>query len=351
MNILLQSLMDQVRSAHDANIPLTIQGGGSKGFWVKAEAPQTLNIKPYAGVVDYEPTELVITVRAGTPLSEVENLLAANNQMLGFEPPHYAPTATLGGAVASGLSGPRRANAGSVRDFVLGARIMDGQGRDLSFGGRVIKNVAGFDVSRLMAGALGTLGVLTEVSLKVIPRPQFETTLEWALPEAAAIIRMNEWGGQPLPVSATSFYNGQLRVRLSGAEVSVRSAMRQLGGEVVNEADAWWLSVREQSAPCFTSARPLWRLSVRSTATPLGLSGASLIEWGGALRWIASDHAPAQMQKAAQDMGGHALQFRNGHPARPHFAPLNPVLAQLNQRLKQSFDPKGILNPGLMAGF
>jgi len=198
---------------------------------------------------------------------------------------------------------------------------------------------------------LGTLGVLTEVSLKVIPRPQFEATLEWALPEATAIIRMNEWGGQPLPVSATSFYNGQLRVRLSGAEVSVRSAMRQLGGEVVNEAEAWWLSVREQSTPCFTSARPLWRLSVRSTATPLGLSGASLIEWGGALRWIASDHAPAQMQKAAHDMGGHALQFRNGHPARPQFAPLNPVLAQLNQRLKQSFDPKGILNPGLLAGF
>jgi len=347
----LQFLMDQVRDAHATATPLRICGGNSKSFWVAAQAPQELDLRPYAGVVDYEPSELVITVRAGTPLAEVESLLLQQGQMLAFEPPHHSPTATLGGAIASGLSGPRRASVGSARDFVLGVRMIDGLGRDLSFGGRVIKNVAGFDVSRLMVGALGSLGVITEVSLKVLPIPAFETTLEWTLQEAAALIRVNEWGSLPLPISATSLHNSRLRVRLSGAEVAVRAAMRQMGGDVVAEGTAWWQSLREQSAPCFETERPLWRLAVKSTAAPLGLSGAILTEWGGALRWIASDHAPAQMHKAAQDAGGHALLFRGGHPAHPQLGPLEPVLAQIHRRLKHAFDPKGIFNPGLPGNF
>ncbi|MHB8353623.1 MAG: glycolate oxidase subunit GlcE [Burkholderiales bacterium] len=347
----LQSLMDQVRNAHASAIPLRIRGGHSKSFWVAAQAPQELDLRPYSGVVDYEPSELVITVRAGTSLAEVESLLLQQGQMLAFEPPHYGPTATLGGAIASGLSGPRRANVGSARDFVLGVRMIDGLGRDLSFGGRVIKNVAGFDVSRLMVGALGSLGVITEVSLKVVPIPAFETTLEWNLQEAAALIRVNEWGSLPLPISATSLYNGRLRVRLSGAEVAVRAAMRQMGGDVVAEGGAWWQSLREQSAPCFETERPLWRLAVKSTSAPLGLSGAILTEWGGALRWIASDHAPAQMHKAARDAGGHALLFRGGNPVCPQLGSLDPVLVQIHRRLKHAFDPKGILNPGLPGNF
>ncbi len=351
MHNTLQSLMGQVREAHAMAMPLRIRGGNSKSFWVYAQASQELDMRPYSGIVDYEPSELVITARAGTPLAEVEALLHQQGQMLAFEPPHYGPTATLGGAIATGLSGPRRASVGSARDFVLGVRMIDGLGRDLSFGGRVIKNVAGFDVSRLMVGALGSLGVITEVSLKVLPVPAFEATLEWHLQEALALTRINEWGSQPLPISATSLHNGRLRVRLSGAEVAVRAAMRQLGGDPVAEGAAWWQSLREQRAPCFDTERPLWRLAVKSTAAPLGLSGAMLTEWGGALRWIASDHAPAQLHKAARDAGGHALLFRGGNPAQPQLGPLDPVLAQIHRRLKHTFDPKGIFNPGLPGNF
>jgi glycolate oxidase FAD binding subunit len=351
MQNILDSLLDQVRAAHEAGTPLRIRGGDSKAFWVRASAETELDVRPYAGVVDYEPSELVVTVRAGTPLAELEQLLDQHNQMLAFEPPRFSSATTLGGAIAAGLSGPRRASAGSARDFVLGLRLIDGQGRDLSFGGRVIKNVAGFDVSRVNAGAFGTLGVITEVSLKVVPKPSFETTREFSLAEGPAIVRMNEWGGKPLPVSATSYANGRLRVRLSGAQVAVEAALRQMGGDEVTDGEAWWNALRDQTAPCFQGERPLWRLSVKSTAQPLGLSGAVMMEWGGALRWIASDHAAPQLFRAAQDAGGHALQFRNGDPLHPRFAPLDSVLARLNRRLKESFDPKGILNPGLPGNF
>ncbi len=347
MNAIFQSLQDQIRSAHALQLPLRIGGGGSKHFWVRPQGSQVLDMRLYTGVVDYQPSELVLTVRAGTSLSDIEHLLDQQGQMLGFEPPHFGPDATIGGTLACGLSGPRRASVGSARDFVLGVRILDGLGRDLSFGGRVIKNVAGFDVSRLMVGAWGTLGALMEVSLKVLPKPPFETTLEWAMTELEALESMNQWAGQPLPLSATSYQNGRLRVRLSGAEVAVRAAMRHLGGEVIPEGPAWWLQVREQRAAGFSAQRPLWRLSVRSNAPPLGFSGAVLTEWGGSLRWIASDHAPAQLQRAAQEAGGHALLFRGGDPFRPLGHPLDPVLMNINKNIKQVFDPNNILNQGL----
>lgn len=351
MQAALESLIDQVRRAHATGTPLRLQGGDSKSFWVCAKADQTLDIRPYRGVVDYEPSELVLTVRAGTPLRDVEALLDAQGQMLAFEPPHYGLGATIGGTIACGLSGPRRAAAGSARDFVLGVRLIDGLGRDLSFGGQVIKNVAGFDLSRLMAGSLGSLGVITEVSLKVLPKPPFELTLEWALQEAAALERVNLWAGQPLPVSATSVQNGRLRARLSGAEVAVRAAQIRLGGDVVANGAAWWTAVREQTFAGFDTAKPLWRLAVKSSAPPLGLSGGLITEWGGALRWVASDHAPAQLQKAAQDAGGHALLLRGGHPGSPRFGGLDPALIQIHRKLKQAFDPKGIFNPGLPGNF
>ncbi len=347
MEHVLAEMQEKIRHAHAVGMSLRIVGGESKAFWVCPDAQEILTVSGYSGIVDYEPSELVVTVRAGTRLAELEALLSENGQMLPFEPPHFGPHATLGGTLACGLSGPRRFAVGSARDFVLGVRILDGLGNDLSFGGRVIKNVAGFDVSRLMVGAWGTLGALMEVSLKVLPKPPFETTLEWAMTELEALESMNRWAGQPVPLSATSYQNGRLRARLSGAEVAVRAAMRHLGGEEVAEGHAWWLQVREQRAPGFAVQRPLWRLSVRSNAPPLGFSGAVLTEWGGSLRWIASDHAPAQLQRAAAEAGGHALLFRGGDPFHPQGHPLDPVLMRIHKNIKQVFDPNQILNQGL----
>lgn len=232
----VQALCAAVREAHERGTPLAIRGSGSKGFYGRPVAGEALDVTPHAGVLRYEPAELVLTARAGTPLAEIEDLLAANNQMLAFEPPHFGPGATLGGTIACGFSGPRRATHGAARDFVLGVRLIDGRGRALRFGGEVMKNVAGYDVSRLMVGALGTLGVLTEVSLKVLPRPAAETTLRFECGEALAIETMNRWLGRPLPLSALAWVGGALWVRLSGAEAAVRAAAAALGGEAVGDA-------------------------------------------------------------------------------------------------------------------
>ena len=266
--------------------------------------------------------------------------------MLAFEPPHFDGAATLGGCVASGLSGPRRPYAGSVRDFVLGVRMIDGSGQLLRFGGQVIKNVAGYDVSRLMVGALGTLGLLTEVSLKVLPRPTAETTLQFELDEAAAIQRMNQWAGQPLPLSATSWHAGLLSVRLSGAPSAVRAAQVKLGGETLHEAGAFWQRLRDQTTPFFdkrpsTLNQSLWRLAVNPTTPPLQLGDAQWIEWGGAVRWLASDLPAAALREAAQRCGGHATLFRGRALADGAFAPLTPALLTLHRNLKQRFDPEG----------
>ena len=256
--------------------------------------------------------------------------------------------ATLGGCIATGLSGPRRAYAGSVRDFVLGARMLDGKGDDLKFGGQVMKNVAGYDVSRLVTGSLGTLGVLLEVSLKVLPVPPFETTLHLQRGEAEAIAQMNEWAGKPLPITATAFRNKDLGVRLSGASVAVEAAMRKLGGTRVNpdQAERFWTSMREHTDPFFAGSGPLWRLSVSSTTPPLDLPGEQLIEWGGALRWLRSDADAGTIRDAAARAGGHATLFRGGDKSAGVFHPLAPALMKLHRNLKQAFDPAGILNPG-----
>jgi len=274
---MLTEFLDRIRSAHAANTPLVIQGGGSKTFYGNADEGEVLSTRALTGVVDYQPKELVLTARAGTPLAEIEALLAEQNQMLAFEPPHFGDAATLGGSIAAGLSGPRRPYAGAARDFVLGVRLIDGTGQPLRFGGQVIKNVAGYDVSRLMVGALGTLGLITEVSLKVLPQPALETTLQFELDEAAAIGRMNQWAGQPLPLSASSWHAGLLTLRLSGAASAVRAAQARLGGEPLQDAGAFWQRLRDQATPFFDK-RPLWRLAVKSTTPPLKLGEAQWIE-------------------------------------------------------------------------
>jgi len=342
---MLDTLIERIRAAHENASPLIIQGGGSKTFYGSADEGEVLSTRWLTGVVDYQPKELVLTARAGTPLDEIESLLAEQNQMLAFEPPHFGGPATLGGSIAAGLSGPRRPYAGAARDFVLGVRMIDGTGQPLRFGGQVIKNVAGYDVSRLMAGALGTLGLLTEVSLKVLPKPATEATLQFEFDEATAIQKMNQWAGQPLPLSATSWHAGLLTLRLSGATSAVQAAQARLGGEALNDAPAFWQRLRDQATPFFDK-RPLWRLAVKPTTPPLRLGDAQWIEWGGAVRWLASDRPATTLREAAKAAGGHATLFRGDTPLDGAFTPLAPALLTLHRNLKQRFDPRGIFNHG-----
>ncbi len=294
----------------------------------------------------YEPTELVITARAGTPLIEVEAALADRGQILGFEPPHFAANATLGGTLACGLSGPARPFRGSARDFVLGTKIINGMGEPLSFGGEVMKNVAGYDVSRLMCGAYGTLGVLLEVSLKVLPRPASEITLTLELDHHDAITRMSEWQRDPLPLSGLCYDGDRLHVRLSGAEQAVSAARRRLGGEIEVDGATFWERLREQRGAFFEGTGELWRLSVASTTRTIAVTGKQFIDWGGALRWLKTTEHAENIFAAASAAGGHAMRFRGTAAAHQVFQPLPAPLLALHQRLKKSFDPHGIFNPG-----
>ncbi len=340
-----------IRQAVESKTPIQIRGGGSKDFYGNPPATtnhHVLDIMGYNGIVEYEPTELVITARAGTRLVDLEAALNEQEQMLAFEPPCFGNTATLGGCVAAGLSGPRRVAAGSVRDFVLGVRMLDGKGDDLHFGGQVMKNVAGYDVSRLMVGAMGTLGVLLEVSLKVLPRPAAELTLQLSMQEAQAIEKMNQWAGQPLPISASCFCDGVLTLRLSGAESAIHAAHAKLGGEVLADGEKFWQSVREQSHDFFLPEKVLWRISIKPTTPPLALPGQQLMEWYGALRWLVCDETvdAEVIRKIAKDAGGHATLFRGDASRSNGFHQLDPGVMTIHRALKQKFDPAGILNPG-----
>jgi glycolate oxidase FAD binding subunit len=346
----LQQFRERIMQAGAAKTPIRIRGGGSKDWYGQKLQGEVLDTGSYSGIVAYDPTELVITARAGTLLAEVEAALGQNNQMLAFEPPYFGPDATMGGMVASGLSGPRRQHVGAVRDFVLGAVLMDGKGEVLHFGGQVMKNVAGYDVSRLLAGSLGTLGLIVEVSIKVLPKPFCETTLRFEMGKTDAIRRLNEWGGQPLPISASAWHSGVLIVRLSGAEAAIRMAKQKLGGEEV-VADTIWAGLREQTNEYFTSMAPgisLWRLAVPSFIPPLALPGEQLIEWGGAQRWLKTEIDAATIRKTAEQVGGHATLFRGGDKKVGVFHPLAPAVAKIHRNLKAAFDPAGIFNPGRM---
>lgn len=361
MSELIEQWSERVRAAAKAGTALEIRGGGTKAFYGRALSGEVFDTRENAGVVSYDPTELVVTVRAGTSLADLEALLAARNQMLAFESPHFGPGATVGGCVAAGLSGPRRQAVGAVRDFVLGVKILDGRGDVLSFGGQVMKNVAGYDVSRVIAGSLGTLGIILEVSLKVLPRPVAETTLQFTMSEAEALERMNDWGGEPLPLSATVWHDGALTLRLSGADAAVRAAVQKLGGEKMadDEAVAFWRDLREQmciffsdSAEACGQGRTLWRISVPTDAAPLQLDRAQLIEWGGGQRWLCSDAPAARIRERAANLGGHAAAFRGGDRNADVFHPLATPLEKIHRRLKDAFDPAGIFSPGrLYNGF
>jgi glycolate oxidase FAD binding subunit len=345
---LVKEFSEKIIEAKASKRALRIRGGGTKDFYGNALQGEVLDTRGFAGIVDYEPTELVVTARCGTPLAELEKNLAEKNQYLPFEPPHFGAAATLGGCVAAGLSGPRRASAGALRDFVLGAKIIDGAGRELAFGGRVMKNVAGYDISRLLAGSLGTLGLILEVSLKVLPRPKAERTLRLELPQAKALESLNRWAAQPLPVTASAWEDGELSLRLAGAEDALRAAAGRIGGEPLEAgaASAFWQEVREHAAPFFAGETPLWRLSVPSHAAAIEVPGTQLIEWGGALRWLKTNADAGTVRAAAAHAGGHATLFRAKEKAAGSFAPLSPILARLHRDLKAAFDPAGILNPG-----
>jgi len=343
---LIESFAQSIREAAAGRRALRLRGGGTKDFYGNELRGDILDTRTYAGIVAYEPTELVVTARCGTPLRELESLLEKHHQCLPFEPPHFGAAATVGGCVAAGLSGPRRAAAGALRDFVLGIKLIDGRGQALSFGGQVMKNVAGYDVSRLVAGSLGTLGLIAEVSLKLAPKPQAEATLRLEAPQARALELMNRWAGQPLPLSATAWQDGELSVRLSGSSAGVRAAAEKIGGAAAD--GALWSGIREQGDGFFSGPEPLWRLSLPSTSPPLQLGGRQLIEWGGALRWLKSPENPKAIRDAAARLKGHATLFRAADKAAGCFSPLAPVLDRLHRQLKSTFDPAAIFNPGRM---
>ncbi len=338
-------LAEAVRTAAASRRALAICGSGSKRFYTGELAGEPLEVARHRGIVSYEPTELVLTARAGTPLAAVEAALAAERQMLAFEPPHFGPGATLGGAIASGFSGPRRPWGGSARDHVLGVRIVNGRGEILRFGGEVMKNVAGYDISRLVCGSFGTLAVLLEVSLKVLPRPEVEDTLVFEMSAAEAIERMSEWAGRPLPLSAAAHADGRLRLRLSGSEAGVRAARAKLGG-IAGGEQSFWPQLREQSHPFFRAGTPVWRLSLPPAAAIPPLAGEWIIDWGGAQRWYRGEAPPAAVHAAAAALGGHAAPFRNVEAAAVRHA-LPAGLRRLHAELKCAFDPAGVLNPGL----
>ncbi len=327
--------------------PLCIRGAGSKDFYGNPPQGEILDTRTHSGIVAYEPTELYVTAKCGTPIAEIEAALAAQGQFLAFEPPRFSPDSTVGGAVAAGLSGPRRVSAGALRDFVLGVKLLDGAARELTFGGQVMKNVAGYDVSRVIAGSLGTLGLITEVSLKVLPQPVADATLRFEMAQAVALDKLNRWAGRPLPIVASAWQNDVLTIRLAGARAAVEAAKLKVGvGETAD--GTCWDVLRNQTADFFKT-ETLWRLSVPSTAPELKLPGEQLIEWGGALRWLKSD-APAEMiRAAAAAVGGSATLYRASAELKAQvdaFAPLPAPLMALHQNLKAAFDPQGIFNPG-----
>jgi glycolate oxidase FAD binding subunit len=343
---LSEELLARVREALAAGTPLRLDGGGSKGWYGRSVVGATpLDLRGHRGILSYDPSELVVTVRAGTALAALEAALDAEGQMLACEPPHYAGGATVGGTIASGLSGPRRPWAGSVRDFVLGCRVITGHGRHLRFGGQVMKNVAGYDVSRLMAGSLGCLGIVTEVSLKVLPKPRATLSLRIAMGRAAAMQRFAEWGRQPLPISAASHDGEAVLLRLEGGEGSVDAARRQLGGEEAQPS--FWTGLRDHGLPFFADPRPLWRLSVPAHRCPLSLPGDALIDWGGAQVWLKTDAGADAVRAAAAAAGGHAQCFTPGAADSP-LHPLPEALKRYHRQLKAQLDPHGVFNPGRM---
>ena len=342
----LERLVGAVREAYAAGQALEIRGAGTKAFLTRRSEGEGLDVTGHSGVINHQPTELMITARAGTRLRDIEELLGAHDQRLPFEPP-FVEDATLGGTVAAGISGPRRPWDGAVRDAVLGVTLVNGEGRHLRFGGEVMKNVAGYDVSRLVCGAHGALGLLTSVSLKVLPKPEVETTLGFEVDRDEALTRVCGWARSALPISATHHFGDLLRVRLSGTREGVVSAAQELGGAELADASRFWRDVRDQKSEDFqgktSQGKELWRFSSKPAAPYPALDGAWITEWAGALRWYCGELDPATAFEQAKALGGHVIRWRGGEPLHQ---PLEPAVMKLHRRLKEAFDPKRILNPG-----
>jgi len=344
-NDISRALAEQVRDAAERQQALRLIGLGSKDFYGHVVNGEALQLGGHRGISRYEPTELVITARGGTPIPEIEAALAENSQMLAFEPPGFTGTASIGGAIASGLGGPRRPWGGAPRDLLLGVTLLDGQGRILRFGGEVMKNVAGYDLSRLMAGALGTLGALLEVSIKVLPAPAVEHGLVLSLPRDRALQKMRELARQPAPLSAACHLDNCLYLRLSGNASSVAAWVKQIGGDTMDSED-FWSRLRDQTLDFFDSKRPLWRLSLPPATPRLDCEQQVLTDWAGAQRWVYSSYGAMEIRDEVAKVGGHATLFRHGDDTSPIFHPLDSVRERLHRGIKKRFDPKGILNPG-----
>ena len=351
----LARLIDRVAHARAARQPLEIRGAGSKRFYGEAPRGEPLDVGAVAGISSYEPTELVVTARAGTPLAELEAALAEHGQYLPFEPPRFAARGTVGGMVAAGLAGPARASVGSVRDHVLGMTLLNGQGEVLSFGGQVAKNVAGYDVSRLIVGSLGILGVICEVSIKVLPAAAASATLRFEFDQQQALQQLNAWRRKPLPINASAWHEDCLYVRLSGARAAISEACRDLQGTLLTPeaSQSWWDGARDQRHDFFAlgeddlrSGECLWRLSVPATTPPLDLKGRQFIEWQGAQRWFRTPAPAREVRAAAARAGGHATLLRGADRTPGIFTPLNAELMGIHRNLKQAFDPQHIFNPG-----
>jgi len=347
-------LQSQMQDAYKNKTPLQIRAGNSKHFYGNPKDGKLLDVSAHQGIISYEPTELVVTARAGTRLTEIESTLNESNQMLAFEPPHFAEAtshdnATIGGTIACNMSGPRRAYAGAARDFVLGCNIINGKAEKLKFGGQVMKNVAGYDASRLMSGAMGTLGVILDISLKVLPKPETEITLGHQCDIHQAMENMHQWVKQSLPLSASCYINSQLFIRLSGNHSSVSTAQQKIGGDVIDNAENFWQQIKDQSHDFFKPDNPIWRLSLASNTPPLeNLSGNTLYEWGGALRWLSSDEPEKKIRDTLNSVGGHATLFKKNKLNVAPFHQLNPGMLTIHKQLKHAFDPENILNPGCM---
>ncbi len=338
-------IASRVQDAYHNRHALLIEAGGTKHFYGRKNQGEHLSLLNHTGIVEYEPSELFITAHSGTSLTEIEQAVDSEKQMLPFEPPHFGSTATLGGMVAAGLSGPRRTSAGAVRDCILGAEIINGKGEYLQFGGKVMKNVAGYDISRLMCGALGTLGILMSITLRLIPKPTCEHTIAISLNTSDAILKMNEWANTPMPITAT-FYDGKdLYIRLSGSLSTIETCTEYIGGELIDWNDIFWTNIKEHGHEFFLTDLPLWRISVPPSTAPLNIPGPCVIEWDGALRWYATEANAEDIRFEVERMGGHACLFR-GITTQQIFHPLSLVSINIHRKLKHAFDPAGILNPG-----
>ncbi len=343
-----KKLREQILEARDAGKKLNIVGGGTKQFMGREadSKADTLDLSKHTGIVEYHPVELIMTVRAGTKIADIEKALDKEGQCLHFEPPVFGKGSTIGGTLACNLSGPARPWSGSVRDQVLGIRLLNGKGEHLRFGGQVMKNVAGYDTSRLQAGAMGTLGAITEISLKVMPKPAMTVTLVEDMPQSDVIRYMNQRAGESKPITGAAWVDGKVYLRLSGAKSAVEATAEKWSGEVMENGDDFWHQLRHMTHDFFKGDEPLWRFSIGSTAPNPELDGPMLIDWAGSQRWYRGEADAAKLESMAQQAGGQVSLFRGGDRTNDvmHYQP--QALQAIQTRLKESFDPDGLFNPG-----